>query len=349
MKKNTKIYKFRKNILITVLIIIILGSITVAGSYIYIRSKLSSIKTVNISKDPAQLGISPSMAAEKKDVSNNKNTSGNSNSDVTVSPKIINILILGKDSRHPDSELGNSDAIMIFTIDEKNNKLKLTSIMRDSYVTMDGHSSQKLTNSHAFGGALFTLKTVNENYNMNITDYMQVDLYGFAKIIDYIGGVSINVTAEEVPWANYYIKEIAGFEDVTPPLITHSGVQTLNGSQAVAYSRIRYVGNSDFQRTSRQRTVLTSLFNKLTSTNIVNIPKVIDTIIPYVETSLKPNDIITYATYILSHGIKNIEQSRVPYDDLYHDAVVNGADVLIWDKQPTIDRLHKFIFQSSDN
>ena len=68
---------------------------------------------------------------------------------------------------------------------------------------------------------------------------------------------------------------------------------------------------------------------------------------PNVETSLKTNDMLSFAIYILSHKITTIEQSRVPYDDLYHDAVINKADVLIWDKQPTIDRLHKFIFESN--
>lgn len=344
MKKFYKFSKTRKIILITLLSLITLGSITAGGSYLYIKSKLSNLKTVSIPKDPLQLGISPTMTPEKVD-----NTDTISNKEDTVSSKITNILILGKDSRNPDFEQGHSDTIMILTIDEKHNKLKLTSIMRDSYVKMEGHSSQRLTNSYAFGGALFTLKTLNQNFNMNITDYVEVNIYGFAKIIDYMGGISINVKDDEIYWANYYIEEIAGFEGITPPFVTASGPQILSGMQAVGYSRIRYVGNSDFERTSRQRTVFTLLFNKLIYKNITDIPGVIDTLSKYVETSLTPDDILELSKYVLIHRVTTIDQARVPYDGLYHDEVINGSAVLVWDKKATIDKLHQFIFESNVN
>ncbi|MBZ9687742.1 LCP family protein [Clostridium estertheticum] len=350
MKKIDKFIKMRKFIVIVLLSLIALGSITAGVSYLYIKSKLSNIKTVIISKDPIQLGISPLMTPKVTDVSPSPNNVGtSSNKDVKLTSKITNILILGKDSRNPILERGRSDTIMILTIDEKQNKLKLTSIMRDSYVKMDGHSSQKLTNAYAFGGALFTLKTVNQNYNMNITDYVQVDLYGFAKIIDYLGGISINVKTDEIFWANYYIKEMAEFEGIKPPLVTNSGTQILSGMQAVGYSRIRYVGNSDFERTSRQRTVFTTLFDKLIYKNITEIPGVIDTLSKYVETSLTPNDIMELSKYVLIHRITTIDQSRVPYEGLYHDEVINGAAVLVWDKRATIDKLHQFIFETNGN
>lgn len=341
MKKIYKFSKTRKIILITLLSIITLGSITVGGSYLYIKNKLSNLKTVSIPKDPLQLGISPTPKIT--DVAPNDTDTS------VVTSKITNILILGKDSRNPDFEQGHSDTIMILTIDEKHNKLKLTSIMRDAYVKMEGHSSQKLTNSYAFGGALFTLKTVNQNFNMNITDYVEVNIYGFAKIIDYVGGISINVKEDEIYWANYYIKEIAGFEGITPPLVTTSGPQILNGMQAVGYSRIRYVGNSDFERTSRQRTVFTLLFDKLIYKNISDIPGVIDTLSEYIETSLTPDDILELSKYILIHRITTIDQARVPYDGLYHDEVINGSAVLVWDKKATIDKIHQFIFEANGN
>ncbi len=348
MKKTEKFIRIRKFVIIVLLSFIALGSITAGGSYFYIKNKLSNIKTVTIPKDPIKLGISPTMAPKVTDVSPAPTTVDTSpNKDIKFASKITNILILGKDSSM--LEQGRSDAVMILSIDEKQNKLKLTSIMRDSYVNMDGHSSQKLTNSYAFGGSLFTLKTVNQNYNMNITDYVQVDLYGFAKIIDYLGGISINVKPDEVVWANYYIKEMAEFQNIKPPLVTNPGTQILSGIQAVAYSRIRYVGNNDFERTSRQRTVFTTLFNKLVYKNITEIPGVIDTLSKYVETSLTPNDIMELSKYVLIHRITTIEQSRVPYDGLYHDEVINGAAVLVWDKAATIDKLHQFIFGTNGN
>lgn len=348
MKGKYKFFKIRKIVIIIILTLISLTGIILGGSYLYIRSKLSNIKTVSIPKDPEKLGINPIMMPKKVDIiSNNINTSQQKEEE--VASKITNILILGKDSRDPNIEQGRSDTIMILTIDQKHNKLKLTSIMRDSYVKMDGHSSQKITNSHSFGGALFTLKTVNQNFDMDITNYVEVNLYGFAKIIDYLGGISINVKADEIYWANYYIKEMSEFVVVNPKLIINSGQQNLSGMQAVAYSRIRYVGNSDFQRTIRQRTVFTTIFNKLIFKNITDIPGVIDSLSKYVETSLTSKDIMEISKYILVHRIRTIEQSRIPYDGLYHDEIINGAEVLVWDKQTTIQRLHQYIFETTKN
>jgi polyisoprenyl-teichoic acid--peptidoglycan teichoic acid transferase len=258
---------------------------------------------------------------------------------------IKNILLLGTDSRDPKADPGRSDSMMIMTIDKKHSKLKLTSIMRDSLVNIEGYGQQKLTHAHAYGGALLTLKTINQNYDMNIKDYIQVNFFGLEKIIDYIGGVKVNVTAAEIQVANSYIDEMSSIENKTPTHIIKAGLQDLNGIQAVGYSRIRYVGNSDFQRTERQRTVLTAVFKKLFSTNITSIPGVADAITPYIETSLKPDEMVSQATYILTHKMTNVEQSRVPYDDLYKGQVVKVLAVLVWDKEPTIKRMHQFIFE----
>lgn len=350
MKKNYKYFKIKKIVIISLFSLIALGSITAGGSYLYIKNKLSNIKTVIIPKDPLLLGISPIMIPKTNDVINKSTDIATSPQKTTpISSKIINILILGKDSRTLNLEQGRSDTIMILTIDEKHNRLKLTSIMRDSFVKMDGYASQKLTNSHSFGGALFTLKTVNQNYDMNITDYVEVNLYGFAKIIDYLGGISINVKEDEIFWANYYIKEMAEAEGIKPPLVTISGIQPLSGIQAVGYSRIRYVGNSDFERTSRQRTVFTTLFDKIIYKKVTEIPGVIDTLSKYIETSLTPDNVMELFKYILIHRITTIDGARIPYEGLYHDEVINGAAVLVWDKQPTIQRLHQFIFESNGN
>jgi polyisoprenyl-teichoic acid--peptidoglycan teichoic acid transferase len=315
MGKNHKINKKLKIFLIVlgIFAFIICGSFI--GARIYIQSKLSAIKTVDLTKNPNELGIDSSQFDPPYNIDG-----------------ITNILLLGVDSRDPKSEQGRSDSMMILTIDKMHNKIKITSIMRDSLVNIDGHGQQKITHAHAYGGPLLSLKTVNENYKLNIFDYVQVNFFGLEKIIDYLGGVPINVTAAEIPLIDGGIKA--------------PGLQTLNGKQAVAYSRIRYVGNNDFQRTERQRTVLTALFNKLSLKNVTNVPSIIDNIFPCLESSLKPEAIISIATDVLIHRITKVEQARVPYDDLYRNAVVDHLDVLMWDKEPTIKRLHQFIFEN---
>lgn len=325
-KKTKKKKKNALNIfLIILLIIALLGGSVLAGMYFFAKSKLDNIQTTELPTTP-----------EKLDIPVDK---------VPDDPNIINILLMGVDSRDK-SDPGHSDAMMILTVDKTHNKLKLSSIMRDSYVSIDGYEDQKITNAHELGGALLSIKTVNKNYNMNIKDFVQVNFMGLEKIIDSVGGLQLNLSLEEAKTANMYIKEAADLEHKTPPYLTRGGSLKLNGLQAVAYARIRYVGNADFQRTERQRTVLTAVFKKLASTNITDIPKAADAIIPYVQTSLKSDEMMSLATYILTHKMTNPIQTRVPYDGLYKNEVIKGADVLTWDKQATIDKLHQFIFEN---
>jgi len=330
-KLNKKLKIFLGIILV---LIVIAGGIFFGGKF-YVKGKLSKIKKVEIPKAPAEIGIDTTKYKPDETV-------------VKKGDSITNILLLGIDSRDPSSDSGRSDSIMILTIDEKNDKLKITSIMRDSLVNIDGHGQEKITHAHAYGGPLLTLKTVNQNYNMNIMNYVQVDFFSLAKVIDYIGGVDINVTADEVPLVNGYGIEVANIEKKKVVPISGPGLQHLSGSQAVAYSRIRHVGRDDFQRTERQRTVLAVLFKELSTRKVTDIPGVVDQIIPCVETSLKTDDIMNFAEYILTHKMTNFDQTRLPYDDLYKDAMVNKMSVLTWDKQATIDRLHTFIFGSKD-
>lgn len=327
-KEKKRMNKKLKITLIVLLVIAIIVGIGFGASMLYVKHKLSKIPHATLPPTPEQKGINDPSSFTK------------------VSNDITNILLLGTDSRDPKSDPGRSDSMMILTIDEAHNKLKLTSIMRDSLVNIEGHGQQKLTHAHAYGGAALTLKTINQNFDMNIENYVQVNFFGLEKIIDDIGGIPINITAAEIPIANSYVDEMSAIEKKAPQHITKAGLQTLNGIQAVGYARIRYVGNGDFQRTERQRTVLTEMFKKLSQTSITNIPGIADTIIPYMETSLKPDTMMSFATYILTHKMTNVEQSRIPYDDLNKEAVVDGLDVIEWDKDATIKRLHQFIFEA---
>ena len=137
--------------------------------------------------------------------------------------EIINIALFGIDSE--DGVAGRSDAIMVATIDPIHNKLKLTSIMRDSYVNIPDKGMDKINHAYAFGGPQLAIKTINENFGLDIADYMSVNFTSLPVIIDILGGVEINITDEEVPHI---------------PGVTSAGTYTLNGDQALSYSRIRY-------------------------------------------------------------------------------------------------------------
>ncbi len=147
------------------------------------------------------------------------------------------------------SERGRSDSIIILSIDYVHNKLKLSSVMRDTYVYVEGHGNTKINHAYAYGGPVLAIKTLNSNFDLNIKDFVAVDFEGFKKIIDILGGVEIEIKDYELP-----TMETVG--------IYEAGIYNLNGEQALAYSRIRKQGSGDYERTDRQRRVLEALFRK---------------------------------------------------------------------------------------
>ena len=329
--------KTKKKILIIITTILLIVLAIFLAIYLYYNSKISKITHVDIPKKREELNIAPTI--EK-----------------TLDDDYVNILLLGIDTRDPNTDTGRSDTNMILTLDKKHNKIKLASIMRDSLMTMKGQgpmagqNQDRLNHAFAYGGAVLTLKTINENFKLNLQNYIKVDFAGLEKIIDYVGGVPINITSEEVTVANSYIKEEANLLKVKPTLITKAGLQNLNGMQALGYGRIRYVGNADYQRTERQRTVLDQLIKKLSSIGINKMPEVLDTLLPYTETSLNKGQINDLGSYVLLNKVSTIEQTRLPLDNASQwKAVYNNTYFLVWDKDKNIDALHKFIFEEDSD
>ncbi|MDV3427842.1 MAG: LCP family protein, partial [Bacillota bacterium] len=252
----------------------------------------------------------------------------------------------GVDSRESGMDKGSrSDSIMILSIDKEHNKLKLTSLMRDLYVSVDGHGKTKITHAYAYGGPQLAVKTINENFGMNIKDYATVDFFGLEKIINSVGGVPINVEKAEIPVMNSYINETSGIEKVTPPYITKAGLQNLNGIQAVAYSRIRYVGNADYERTERQRKVLEQVIKKVTNGGITKLPSLINTMLPFVETSMSKTDILATGTTVLTKKITALQQFRLPEDGLGQGQTINKVYYLVADLNVAKAHLYKFIYE----
>ncbi len=164
------------------------------------------------------------------------------------------------------------------------------------------------------------------------------------KVVDAIGGIEIDVKEAEIPVMNNYIRELSRLQnDSTPPLVTKAGKQLLNGRQTLGYCRIRYVGNRDFERTLRQRNVLTKIFNKIISQDIIKITEVIGEALPYVETSLEKKEIINLAKEVITNGVKDVEQFRLPLEDKV--IYIRNEYFLGWDRQKNLEALHKFIYE----
>lgn len=314
--KNKKGFK----IFASILVILIIAT---SGTWFFVNSKLSKIKTNKI--DESKLSINEDKFKSKDD--------------------FINILLIGVDIDKEANGTNSADSILIATLDKKNKEFKLTSVMRDSMVNAENHDNIKLKYAYSYGGPELLIKTINSNFNMNIKDYVKVNIFDLEKIINYLGGVSINIKSEEINQVNSTMSQVAHLTNNKYIPIKEAGLQQLDGRQAVAYSRIRYVGNVDFERTERQRRVLNEVFKKLTQQNVIELSKSMDNILPYVETSLSKGELISLGSYVLINKINKIEQFRIPTDDNYHDATINGLYYMKWDKEPTIDKLHNFIFE----
>ncbi|URZ08138.1 Polyisoprenyl-teichoic acid--peptidoglycan teichoic acid transferase TagU [Clostridium felsineum] len=321
--KPKKKFSFLKKFFLTVFILIVVVGVT-AGGYFY--SKTSKMKKKVISKKPSDLGISQKTQT-----------------DLQKYDDTINIALFGVDRRQK-TDISRSDSIMILTMDPTHKKLKISSIMRDTYVNVDGHGKTKITHAYAYGGPQLAIKTINENFNLNVKDYVTVDFYAFEKIIDKLNGVEIDVQPDEVNYLNSYIDEVSKYEKVKPNHVTASGKQLLDGRQAVAYSRIRYTAGGDFQRTERQRTVLMAVFNKMKAQGKGNMISMMDEMLPYTETSLGSLDIAKYGTKFLSLNIDSIDQERFPVDGYCSGITVDGVWYLNTDLAVTSDQMRKYIF-----
>ena len=207
------------------------------------------------------------------------------NNDYKNENGITNILLMGTDGR-PGEKNSRSDAMMILTVDGKNKSLKLTSLARDTYVDIPGHGKQKLTHAYVYGQESLLIETIEQNFELDIQDYATVNFYSFMDIVDTLGGVTVDVQDGEINEMNKFIPETYNWN--TNPnkgsiqYIETSGVQTLNGYQLLAYSRIRH-NDSALERDRRQRNVIQGLINGVKDLPITKYPSLVNTILPYVQ------------------------------------------------------------------
>ena len=241
---------------------------------------------------------------------------------------ILAIILVGIDAG--EDGIGRSDSIMIATIDTHNKKLKLTSIMRDSYVNIDGHGLDKINHAYAFGKSQLAIKTLNENFDLNIEDFVAVNFSSLPKIIDKIGGIELDIDS---------------VNGTNSPGITTTGLQHVDGTQAMGYCRIRYTSGGDYKRTERHREVLTKIFEKILSMSPTSYPSLLNDLLPMVSTSLDAGEIMDLGNKVLSIGNTSLEQERFPRDGYCEGQMINGVYYLVFDKEVTVNQLHDYIFE----
>lgn len=267
-----------------------------------------------------------------------------------ISSEIKNIALFGVDMRNGQSGDARSDAIIIASVNKADNTISLSSILRDTAVEIEGYGTGKINSAYKRGGAELAIKTINQNFGLDITDYITVNFASMAEIIDAVGGIEITLTEAEVADANNSIYEQANVAGLPKDIIKSAGKQTLSGTQAVAYARIRYVKTSegehdDFGRTDRQREVIDATLAKIKQNGVFSYPSMASSLLPALETSLEFSEIISLSRVML-HKFEVLQQRFPERSALIGDGTIyiGSEQCLNADLNSTKEAIYRFIY-----
>lgn len=241
---------------------------------------------------------------------------------------VINIALFGVDSREHSYENTRSDAMMVLSFNKKTKEAFITSVVRDSYVYInEDYGYQKINHSYAYGGPTLAIQTINQNFDLDIDKYVTVNFDAVQHIIDEMGGVEVEIKDYELDELNRVILEMnqEGIGTYEAGSINKIGTQTLNGKQAVAYMRIRKVGNGDYERMERQRRVIMLTMEKALGYNKFKLLGLVDDFLPYIKTNLTSSEIISLGTQFLLSGTTDVEQLQLPSTDLSYGSILNDG------------------------
>ena len=264
-----------------------------------------------------------------------KLASGGDTTQLASGKGVINILLVGQDGRE-DVEGSRSDSMMLVSVNKGTGKVKIVSLMRDMYVSIPGHDDNRINAAYSLGGVKLLEQTIENDFQVKIDGNVQIDFESFKTIIDKVDGVEIELSQEEADYLNTAYWQ-NGWS-------LSAGVQTLNGDQALAYSRIRQVGNSDFQRTERQRTVLMTVFRKVKGQGKLKMLSLAKDIYPMLDTDIGIGDMISLGTTAIGMDESDIETYRLPIDGGYTNQTIREMQVLVPDMEKNIAYLKELLF-----
>ncbi|MBM6685048.1 LCP family protein [Faecalicatena contorta] len=261
-----------------------------------------------------------------------------------------NIALFGLDSRNGELEGGvQSDTIMIASINNETSDVKLVSVYRDTLLQQADGTYEKANSAYNTGGVEDAISLLNRNFDLDIQNYVSVNFNALVDVIDLLGGLEIDMTAEEAFWCNGYAFETA---QVTGKEMTQikeeAGTQLLDGVHAVGYARIRYTDGNDFKRTERQRIVLEKVMEKAKKASFSTLNKIVDEVFPQISTSFSSADLLGFAANALNYNI--VDTSGFPFDVTTSENVRNhsGSYVVPIDFSSNVSRLHEFLFGEED-
>jgi len=318
-KKRKRTTKFK--VILSIFIILLVVLIGVALYFV-----------IDISKIWGDLGFDESDVTY--DIVENENVEGLEEVDfvggdaslIGKEDGILDILLIGVDSRNSERFTGRSDVLMVLRIDTNTKKIKLASFMRDTLVQIEEHDKNRINTAYHFGSTPLAFDTMEQNFGITPDYYVVVNFYGMEDIINALGGVSIDVKSNEVNWVNGSVDELNSIDSEGKSAhISGAGLQHLNGRQAVAYMRIRKVGG-DAARVGRQQAVLGELFREAVSIDLAQVPSMISVLSKYVRTDIPLGEMVNIGTAVL--GMDTSELMRFTYPDKYDIGNYKGMSIV---------------------
>ena len=338
---------------LSLILVVILGGWTFFDSYYqkmnyapedsFVLSD-SEIDAINKEMQDGDATNSPDEDIESAENAILENLENNA-TEIAYDKDVFNILLIGTDNR--ENVAGDrSDSMILVSLNNKTKKIVMTSFMRDSYVSIPGYGNNRLNAAYAYGGASLLIETIETNFKIKINRYAKVGFDSFMELIDIIGGVEIEVSEAERKVINDYVKELNWInnDDLNKDILDNSGLVKLNGKQALCYARIRYVGNADFERTERQRRILTKAFEKMKESSISELNELLNAALPMVTTNLTQGECFSLLLDAPTYLGYDLVSNRVPYDGAWEGVTINQMAVLSLDFEEIIDTLHKDVY-----
>lgn len=346
-KKNGKRYKKKKRLPLVVKLLLlficisILVGISMAG--VFIGGKLAKIQFKDLDKD--DLAINTELYSEVEGLTQKEYND------------VINILLLGSDSKDmSDTYGGNSDCIMIISINPKFKSIKLISIPRDTAAKIEGEKNRyKINYAFAKGGEQLAVKTINQTFDLNLSEYVTINISAMYDIINQLGGVEVEITKEEMKWINEYVDMFYEFSGKPVKKVTKYGKVTLTGEQAAAHVKERMAGSNDksqshgdYGRTVRQREVLTAIISKLASKNMSEMSRVIDLILEQVTTNANVTKYMSMLPEFIANKdayLKNMTSVMLPSLDYSKEILENGAYLYVTNSEKAKKDFIKYMYE----
>lgn len=257
---------------------------------------------------------------------------------------IENIALFGIDS--VDKEMGGrSDSIIVVTLDHDRKEIRLSAIERDTYVTIEGHGKDKINHAYAFGGPALAVKTLNQNFGLNIKDYAVVNFSNMVKVIDALGGVWMDVPQEYIPEVNSRLKNDHAKYDQPLVLIEKSGRQLLSGVQTLTIARVRKSVGGTSVRAGMHEMILEACFERLKEKNVLEYPAVAKTLLSLVKTTLKSGEVTSIAAKVVLSGYKMRDAVFPLQQDWIGGNMINGIWYRTYNTETGNENIRNFIYK----